>query len=129
MTETTVTAAQSLFAARIFNIGSIVATVFAPLLMLWIAGSIFVYSSVAYHPNPRVAYYNRIAGYRFYGAVGTMMVVGQPFSSLFHGWYRLLAIWLVIAIVVIPFGLWDIIRAGRENWQDLTIVDKVNQPN
>jgi hypothetical protein len=21
----------------------------------------------------------------------------------------------------VPFGIWDIIRAGREDWQDLTI--------
>lgn len=51
-----------------------------------------------------------------------MMVLGQPFSSLFHGWYRLLAIWSVLAIVVIPFGIWDIVRAGREDWQDLDVV-------
>jgi len=117
-----VTAAQSLFSARLFNITSIIATLVAPLLLLWIAASIFVYSSVAYHPNVRTAYYNRISGYRFYGAVGTMMVLGQPFSSLFHGWYRLLAIWSVLAIVVIPFGIWDIVRAGREDWQDLDVV-------
>lgn len=121
MTTKTITAAQSLFAARLFNIASIVATLVAPLLMIWIAASIFVYSSVAYHPNPRAVYYNRISGYRFYGAAGAMMVLGQPFSSLFHGWYRLLAIWLVIAITVVPFGIWDIYRAGREQWHDMTV--------
>lgn len=75
MATQTITAAQSLFSARLFNIASIVATIIAPLLMVWIAVSIFVYSSVAYHPNPRTVYYNRISGYRFYGAAGTMLVI------------------------------------------------------
>ncbi|MHB1676151.1 MAG: hypothetical protein ACYCSS_01265 [Sulfuriferula sp.] len=121
MATKTITAAQSLFSARLFNIASIVATIIAPLLMVWIAISIFVYSSVAYHPNPRTVYYNRISGYRFYGASGTMVVFGQPINSMFHSWHGLFAIWLVLVIAVVPWGIWDIIRAGRENWQDLTI--------
>ncbi len=116
-----VTGKSALFASRIFNIASIVATLIAPLLMIWIAASIFVYASVAHHPNPRTVYYNRIAGYRFYGATGTMVVFGQPIYGLFNNWHGLVAAWSIIAIVVVPFGLWDIIRAGRENWQDLTI--------
>ena len=119
--EKTITAAQSLFAARLFNIASIVATLIAPLLMIWIAASIFVYSSVAYHPNPRTVYYNRISGYRFYGAAGAMVVFGQPVYSWFGNWHGLVAVWLILVVVVVPFGLWDISRAGHEDWQDLTI--------
>lgn len=121
MATKTITAAQSLFSARLFNIASIVATVIAPLLMVWVAISIFVYSSIAYHPNPRTVYYNRISGYRFYGVAGAMVVFGQPISSFFHSWHGLLMIWLIMVVVVVPWGLWDIIRAGRENWQDITI--------
>ena len=121
MATKTIPAAQSLFAARIFSIGSIISTLIAPLLMIWLAASIFIYSSVAYHPNPRTVYYNRIAGYRFYGVAGAMVIFGQPINSFFHGWHGLLIIWLIMVAVVVPWGLWDIIRAGRENWQDITI--------
>lgn len=116
-----ITGAQSLFAARLFNIASIIATLIAPLLMIWIAASIFIYSSVAYHPNPRTVYYNRISGYRFYGAAGAMVVFGQPINSFFHSWHGLFVIWLILVIVVVPWGIWDIIRAGHEDWQDMTI--------
>lgn len=121
METKTITAEQSLFAARLFNISSIIATLIAPLLMIWIAASIFVYSSVAYHPNPRTVYYNRISGYRFYGVAGTMVIFGQPINSFFHNWHGLLLIWLIMVVVVVPWGIWDIIRAGREPWQDITI--------
>ncbi|NOT16970.1 MAG: hypothetical protein HOP20_02735 [Sulfuriferula sp.] len=121
MTTKTITAASALFSARLFNIASITATLIAPLLMIWIAASIFVYASVAHHPEARVVYYNRISGYRFYGATGAMVIFGQPIYSLFGNWHGLVAAWLILVVVVVPFGIVDIIRAGRENWQDLTI--------
>jgi hypothetical protein len=121
MTTKTITAASALFSARLFNIASITATLIAPLLMIWIAASIFAYASVAHHPNVRTVYYNRISGYRFYGATGAMVIFGQPIYSLFGNWHGLVATWLILVVVVVPFGIWDIIRAGREDWQDLTI--------
>lgn len=127
MATKTITGKSALFAARLFNIASITATLIAPLLMIWIAASIFAYASVAHHPNPRTVYYNRISGYRFYGATGAMVVFGQPIYSLFNNWHGLVAAWLILVVVVVPFGLWDIIRAGRENWQDLTIEVENNE--
>lgn len=109
------------FSARIFNIASMVASTIPPLLMIWIAASIFVYASVAHHPNPRVAHYNRAAGYRFYGAAGSMVVFGQPIYGLFGSWHGLLAVWAIIALVVIPLGLRDLVRVQREDWQDMEI--------
>ena len=116
-----VTGKSALFAARLFNIASITATLIAPLMMIWIAASIFAYASVAHHPNPRTVYYNRISGYRFYGATGAMVIFGQPLYGLFGNWHGLVAAWLIVVVVVVPLGIWDIIRAGRENWEDLTI--------
>lgn len=116
-----VTGKSALFAARLFNIASITATLFAPLLMIWIAASIFAYASVAHHPNPRAVYYNRISGYRFYGATGAMVIFGQPLYGLFGNWHGLVAAWLIVVVVVVPLGIWDIYRAGREKWEDLTI--------
>jgi hypothetical protein len=132
-----VTGKSALFAARLFNIASIVATLIAPLLMVWVAISIFAYATVAHHPNPRAVYYNRISGYRFYGVTGAMVIFGQPINfllepiishdlglsthTLFGNFYGWVAVWLIIVAVVVPFGIWDIIRAGRENWEDLTV--------
>ena len=122
-----VTAGQSRFSAQLFNIASVIATLIPPLLMIWIAASIFVYASIAHHPNPRTVYYNRISGYRFYGAAGAMVVFGQPVYSLFGNWHGLVAIWAVLAIVVVPWGLWSIYTAGREQWQDMTIEVDTNE--
>ena len=121
MASKTITGKSALFAARLFNIASITATLIAPLLMIWIAASIFTYASIAHHPNPRTVYYNRISGYRFYGAAGAMVIFGQPVYSLFENWYGLVAAWLILVVVVVPFGIWDIFRAGRESWEDLII--------
>lgn len=122
-----ITAGQSRFSAQLFNIASVIATLIPPLLMIWIAASIFVYASIAHHPNPRTVYYNRISGYRFYGAAGAMVVFGQPVYSLFGNWHGLVAIWAVLAIVVVPWGLWSIYTAGREQWQDMTIEVDTNE--
>lgn len=121
MASKTITGNSALFAARLFNIASITATLIPPLLMIWIAASIFTYASIAHHPNPRTVYYNRISGYRFYGATGAMVIFGQPIYSLFENWYGLVAAWLILVVVVVPFGIWDIFRAGRESWEDLII--------
>ncbi len=121
MTTKTITGKSALFAARLFNIASVIATLIAPLLMIWIAASIFAYASVAHHPNPRTVYYNRISGYRFYGATGAMVIFGQPIYGLFGNWHGLVAAWMIMVIVVVPLGIWDIFRAGRENWEDLTV--------
>lgn len=122
MATKVITGKQSLFSARLFSIISIIVALIPPLLMIWIAASIFVYASIAHHPNPRTVYYNRISGYRFYGAIGSMMIFGQPiYSFAFSSWHGLVAIWAIIVIIVVPFGLWDIIRAGREKWEDLTV--------
>lgn len=56
-----------------------------PPIMIWLAASIFVYASVAHHPDRRVVQYNRWAGYRFYGATGLLVVLGQALYSLLEG--------------------------------------------
>jgi hypothetical protein len=110
------------FSARIFNLCSMVAVSVPVLVMIWIAASIFVYASVAHHPNEKVVHYNRIAGYRFYGATGALVIFGQPIYGLFSVWWQgLLAVWLVAAVVVLPLGVRDLFRVQRENWQDMEI--------
>lgn len=103
-------------AAQMFNFGSVIAVLIAPLLMIWIAASIFVYASIAHHPNPKVAKYNQWAGYRFYGAAGSMVVFGTPIYHIFNDWHGLFAIWSIMFIVVVPAGIWSILKAYREQW-------------
>lgn len=118
-----ISAAQQRSSARIFNLASMIAVLFPPLLMIWIGASIFAYASVAHHPNPKVVHYNRFAGYRFYGVAGAMVVLGQPIYGLFGNWHGLLAVWAIMALAVIPLGLRDLIRVQRENWQDMDIIE------
>lgn len=140
-----ISARSSRFSAQLFNIASVAAItagisalllgkLFAshkigflpfvlsfPPLMIWLAASIFVYASIAHHPNERTRHYHRWAGYRFYGATGAMVVFGQLLYELFGGWNGLMAVWALLFAVVVPWGLYDIWKAAREDWQDMTI--------
>ena len=120
-----VTAGQCKLAARSFNIGSIIAATIPIFVMVWIAASIFVYASVAHHPDMRVREYNRFAGYRFYTVVGTIVVV-LNFSGVMKDWVGgegplWLTVWGLSFLIIVPMGVWSIIKAGKEQWQDLKV--------
>ncbi|HQR51129.1 MAG TPA: hypothetical protein PKW44_05780 [Methylophilaceae bacterium] len=132
----TVTAAEQRRAAQIFNICSCVAIFLLPLIipaLLWIAASIFVHASIAHHPNQRVRDFLYPGGYRFYGLVGSLVVV-LNFSPKMSSWVPGVVnlgplhlpmfwvwVWVVSLLVVLPLGIRDIVRANRENWQDMTV--------
>ena len=129
--EKRVSAAQCRRSAQLFILGSILAVVVFPLIMVWIAASIFVYASAAHHPDRRVGEFQRWAGYRFYGLVGTL-VVTLNFSGEMKAWVGggvnlLLAVWIVSFLVVVPLGIWDLIRISRENWQDIRVEAQVHE--
>lgn len=92
-----------------------------PPVMLWLAASIFVYAGIAHHPNSRTVHYNKWAGYRFYGVMGSLVVFGQPLYDLLGGWQGLLLVLGLAVAIIVPWALWDIYRAAREPWQDMTI--------
>jgi hypothetical protein len=114
-------------ALRQRRVGFLPLVLSVPPIMIWLAASIFVYASVAHHPDPRVVQYNRWAGYRFYGATGLLVVLGQPLYSLLEGAKGLLLNWAIMALIVVPWAAWDIVRAGRESWQDLVVEVSVNE--
>jgi len=124
----TITAAEQRRAAKIFTQLSCLAVFLLPLvipILLWIAASIFVYASIAHHPNPRVVDYLRPSGHRFYGLVGSLVVVlnfSQPMAKWVGGWSHLaVLIWVIGLLVVVAPGIRDILRANKENWQDMDV--------
>ena len=140
-----ITAGSSRFAAQLFNIITVVALLISltalllgklfashnigflpfvlslPPVMLWLGASIFVYASIAHHPNPRTTHYNKWAGYRFYGVMGSLMVVGPAIYGLLGGWQGLMLVLGLAVAIIVPWAIYDIVRAARETWQDMTI--------
>jgi hypothetical protein len=129
--ERKITAVQCRRSAQIFIIGSMLAVIIPPLVMVWIAASIFVYASVAHHPDMRVREFQRWAGYRFYGLVGSLVVIlnfsGEMKAWLGGGTNLLFAVWAVSLLLVVPLGIRDLIRIRRENWQDMTVEVEVHE--
>ncbi|HRK79701.1 MAG: hypothetical protein B7X91_01390 [Hydrogenophilales bacterium 17-64-11] len=138
-------AASSRFAAQLFNIITVSVMILSltamllgkllasqkvgflpfvlslPPLMIWLGASIFVYASIAHHPNPRSAHYNKWAGYRFYGVMGSLMVIGPALYGLLGGWRGLMLVLGLAVLIIVPWALFDIFRAAREPWADMTI--------
>lgn len=120
-----VTAKQQMRAAQAFPFFSSLAVIIPILIPFWIAASIFSYCSIAHHPCNRVCQYLVPAGYRFYGLMGTWVVL-LNFSSQLADWaggaLRLaFIVWAISILVIVPFGISDILRARKEPWQDITV--------
>jgi hypothetical protein len=140
-----ISAASSRFAAQLFNLitvgvmlvsltalllGKLLASqkvgflpfvLSLPPVMIWLGASIFVYASIAHHPNPLVGHYNKWAGYRFYGVMGSLVVVGPAIYGLLDGWQGLMLVLGSAVAIIVPWALFDIYKAAREPWQDVTI--------
>jgi len=140
-----ISASSSRFAAQLFNIITVVALSISltalllgkllasqeigflpfvlslPPVMLWLGASIFVYAGIAHHPNARTVHYNKWAGYRFYGVMGSLMVIGPAIYGLLGGWQGLVLVIGLAVLIIVPWALFDIYRAAREPWQDMTI--------
>ncbi|MCB5188488.1 hypothetical protein LG200_10820 [Methylobacillus caricis] len=120
-----ISARQQMRAAQSFPFFSSIAVIVPVLIPIWIAASIFIYASMAQHPCSRVCDYLVPAGYRFYGLLGTWVVV-LNFSSNMAGWVGgglnlAIIIWIVSILIIVPLGVRDILRAKREPWQEVTI--------
>lgn len=92
-----------------------------PPVMIWLGASIFVYASIAHHPNPLTAHYNKWAGYRFYGVMGSLVVFGPMLYGVLGGWQGLVLVMGFAVAIIVPWALYDIYRAAREPWQDITV--------
>lgn len=114
--------------AQVFNLGSIVAVFLMPLfpiLLIWIGLSIFVYSANIHHPNPLVRQYTQHAGYRFYGIFGgllaSMIFAGVLIPLVGDGLHLGLILWAIAFVVVVPAGLYALLKANKECWRDMSI--------
>lgn len=128
MASKLITARQQMRSAQSFAFFSSLAVILMPAIipmLLWIAASIFAYCAVACHPNPRVQAYLTKAGHRFYGLVGSLVVLlnfSSQMSKAAGGWFNFwLIVWIVSILVVVPFGIRDILRAKKEPWQDMQV--------
>jgi hypothetical protein len=146
-----ISASSSRFAAQLFNIITVVVLLISlaalllgkllashkigflpfvlslPPVMIWLGASMFVYASVAHHPNPRAAHFNKWAGYRFYGVMGSLVVVGPAIYGLLGGWQGLMLVLGSAVLIIVPWALFDIYKAAREPWQDMTIEVAINE--
>ena len=119
----------TLLAASLFTLGQFIADkkmAFLPMamslppVMIWLAASIFVYAAIAHHPHERVRYFNKWAGYRYYGLVGFLTIFANDIAHLPTGW---MGVWALMILSLVPWALYDVWRAGKEDWQDLEIED------
>lgn len=126
--------------ARLFNLGNIIAIspglimapwsllgepaamtqIFMFILMvvppiLWFGVSIAVYTIARHHPNERVGHYTQQAAYRFYGAFGIVIPVGTFYGTQWQLW---IITGGIVALILIPWSIWDLHRIQKEPWQD-----------
>jgi hypothetical protein len=105
-------------AARYFNYGNLVAVLLpVPLGILWFGASMVVYAMNRHHPNPRVGHYTQHAAYRFYGVVGFVVAIGAFFATGLKTW---LITWAIVALILLPWTVWDLWQIQQEDWQDTT---------
>lgn len=130
MSTRIISASSQKRAAQLFNLMSVIAIMALPvfpILLVWIAASIVVYSSNIYHPNPVVRHYTKYAGYRFYGFSGALLAC-MIFSGVLlqlagSAVLLLMIVWAIGFLIVVPMGLHALFSAGREQWSDITVED------
>jgi len=111
-----ITAASARRTAALFDYGNLLAVALPlPLGILWLGASMVVYAMNRHHPNPRVGYYTQWAAYRFYGVVGFVVVVATFYGTGLKAW---LITWAVMAVILIPWTVYDLLRIYREDWRD-----------
>ncbi|MBK6742357.1 MAG: hypothetical protein IPG66_05005 [Hydrogenophilales bacterium] len=119
--------ARPLLSISLFTLGQLMADkkmAFLPMamslppLMLWLAASIFVYASIAHHPNLEVRHFNKWAGYRYYGVAGTLTILANDIAALPGGWSL---VWAIFFFSLVPWSVYDIWRAGKVAWQDIEV--------
>ena len=122
-----ITAKQQMRTAQTFTFFSCLAVLLLPLVIpmfIWIAASIFIYAASFSHPNPMVCDYVRRSGHRFYSTFALLVVMaffGFMLSEHIGRLNVLFVVWGICFLLVVPLGVRDMVRASKENWQDMTV--------
>jgi len=141
-----ISANNARMSARLFNIGNIVSLlpglILTPIIIftepertnmifmfiamlvppiLWFGISIMVYIIARHHPNPQVGHYTQTAAYRYYGMIGLIIPVGTFYGT---DWKLWIITGGLIAVVLVPWSLWELIKIQKENWQETHIVSE-----
>ena len=107
------------FAASLFNIGNIVAVLFPPIGLLWLALSMVIYAMNRHHPNEKVGEYTQRAAYLIYGVTGLIVAVAIFIPK--NGLNYYLGIWALAALIVVPVSIFNLVRIHRDEWCDTEI--------
>ena len=132
--------------ARLFNIGNIMSLlpglILTPILIftapertsmifmfiamvvppiLWFGFSIMIYIIARHHPNPQVGHYTQTAAYRYYGMIGLIIPVGTFYGTDWRLWIMTGGL---VAAVLVPWSIWELIKIQKENWQETYIVNE-----
>lgn len=106
-------------AAALFNYGNLIAIAIPlPLGIFWLGASMVVYALNRHHPDTRVGHYTQWAAYRFYGLVGLVVVVATFYGTGLKAW---LITWGLLAIILVPWTIYDLVKIHREPWRDITV--------
>ncbi|AGA32109.1 hypothetical protein TVNIR_0404 [Thioalkalivibrio nitratireducens DSM 14787] len=87
-------------------------------LIFWFGASMMVYAMCRHHPEERVGRFTQWAAYRYYGLMGSLIVVATFFPPDLN-YYR--AYWVVAAAILIPWTLYALYRIYQETWRDFEI--------
>ena len=137
-------AANARMFARLFNIGNLISLtpglIVAPVLLLteqeristvfmfiamivppilWFGLSIVIYIIARHHPNELVGHYTQQAAYRYYGMIGIVIPVGTFFGTDWQLWIMMGG---AVAMVLVPWTIWELIKVQKEHWQDTEIM-------
>ena len=80
----------------------------------------FVYALYRHHPNDRVGYYTQQAAHIYYALAGLLIPVltFAPKEFFTDYWW---ALWGIAYLGVVPLAIIHIVKASREEWQDVKI--------
>ena len=86
--------------------------------ILWFGLSIMIYIISRHHPNELVGHYTQQAAYRYYGMIGIVIPVGTFFGTDWQLWILMGG---VVALVLVPWTIAELIKTQKENWQDTEV--------
>ncbi|MCF8158415.1 MAG: hypothetical protein K9J22_03510 [Burkholderiaceae bacterium] len=120
-----ITAKQQMRSAQGFTFFSCLAVLLLPLvipLFIWVAASIFMYAAAANHPNHKICEYMTKSAYRFYSTFALLVVMaffGFMLGEKIGVLNVLFLVWGISILLVVPLGIRDMLRASKEDWQDM----------